>query len=60
MPGALCEAPRLAGVDNKNFSEKMRRLGVSLEAFIEYPPIRFRLRNMHYKIGITHRKPSFQ
>jgi hypothetical protein len=27
-----------AGIDNKNFSEKMKRHGVTLEAFKMYPP----------------------
>jgi DNA-binding NtrC family response regulator len=31
--GKLTEAARLAGMDNKNFSEKMKRHGVSLDAF---------------------------
>jgi len=31
--GKLTEAARLAGMDNKNFSEKMKRHGVTLEAF---------------------------
>jgi DNA-binding NtrC family response regulator len=36
--GKLTEAARLAGMDNKNFSEKMKRHGVTLEAFKTYPP----------------------
>jgi DNA-binding NtrC family response regulator len=31
--GKLAEAARLAGIDNKNFSEKMKRHGVNLEPF---------------------------
>ena len=31
--GKLTEAARLAGMDNKNFSEKMKRHGVTLDAF---------------------------
>lgn len=31
--GKLTEAARLAGMDNKNFSEKMKRYGITLEAF---------------------------
>ena len=36
--GKLTEAARLAGMDNKNFSEKMKRHGVTLEAFKTNPP----------------------
>ena len=36
--GKLTEAARLAGMDNKNFSEKMKRHGVTLDAFKTYPP----------------------
>jgi DNA-binding NtrC family response regulator len=36
--GKLTEAARLAGMDNKNFSEKMKRHGVTLDAFKMYPP----------------------
>ncbi|HAM32364.1 MAG: hypothetical protein A2X91_00650 [Deltaproteobacteria bacterium GWB2_65_81] len=36
--GKLTEAARLAGMDNKNFSEKMKRYGITLEAFKTFPP----------------------
>ena len=36
--GKLTEAARIAGMDNKNFSEKMKRYGVTLEAFKTNPP----------------------
>jgi len=34
----LAEAARLAGMDNKNFSKKMKRHGVTPKAFKTYPP----------------------
>jgi two-component system response regulator HydG len=36
--GKLTDAARLAGMDNKNFSEKMKRHGLTLEAFKIQPP----------------------
>jgi DNA-binding NtrC family response regulator len=36
--GKLSEAARHAGMDNKNFSEKMKRHGVILEGFKMNPP----------------------
>jgi len=36
--GKLSEAARLAGIDNKNFSEKMKRHDIILEAFKMNPP----------------------
>ena len=34
--GKLTEAARLDGMDNKNFSEKMKRHGVTLDALKTY------------------------
>jgi hypothetical protein len=34
----VLSAARLAGMDNKNFSEIMKLHGVTLEAFKKYPP----------------------
>ncbi len=36
--GKLTDAARLAGMDNKNFSEKMKRHGVTLDLFKTTPP----------------------
>jgi DNA-binding NtrC family response regulator len=37
VEGKQSEAARLAGMDNKNFSEKMKRYDVTLDAFKSYP-----------------------
>ena len=53
--GKLTEAARLDGMDNKNFSEKMKRHGVTLDAFKTNPPAWFRLCNQYFQVDRTRR-----
>ena len=41
MSWSAAEAARLAGMDNKNFSEKMKRHRVTLAVFKTSPPRNF-------------------
>ena len=57
--GKLTEAARLAGMDDKTFSEKMKHLGVTLEPNQTYPSNGLRLRNKSPQFGRFRFIPSF-